>query len=205
MFGKNRGLLGTVFSGLSGMVIFVILVYLANIIVPYVNNYTYWKFVYFINVNVALILLISIVSFLGDLVYLLNFPFDVPAPIFKTVSAMMGISFVFNLISFIDLLLKIHIYNILKPFEDTIYLIVIIVFLVLGYAMVINKKRREDREIGKIKEIKKSLEVKEAISEIEWEDIGKEIKLAVYNLVSTIKVGLENLEKKNNRKNKKRR
>lgn len=208
MFGKQRGLLWKVFSSLFWLVALVFIAYLLNLGLQSMNSLLYSKFVYFVNSNVAYIILLVLISFIGELIYLLNFPFDTPAPLFKAVSGMMVVSFVFRAFLFLDGVFKTNIYGTLTHFSDLIYFVVMTVILVAGYIMVFYVKRKgseveseriEKKEERKVR-YKEMGEVKEEGKGISWEEIGGEVRMAIYNLFHTIADALDKKKDKKKRR-----
>ena len=203
MFGKKRGLLWTVFSSAFGISLLVILVYLANLAIPYVGIKIYEKWIYFLDANMLYLILISLISFIGELIFLLVYPFSVAAPVFKAVSGMMIVTFIFKIFAFFDFLFETGIYRALNQFADVVYFVVLVVILLAGYIIVFKKKKYFDKMNEMEEEEKRSdyekkikLKIEKVEEEVDWNQIGDEIKGALYNLVKKIRVALEPKGKK---------
>jgi len=128
----NRKIINVVIYGLSGLVFFLILLGIANLLIPVVDNSFYTTNVQFVNSNLWIIVTLTFLFVTADVFRLLKFPINIPYPIFNafgglllTVMLLKAFSWVLDII-FIDLFS----WNYSK---GLIYVIVFLLILALGY------------------------------------------------------------------------
>ena len=81
-----------------GIICFLIVVVLANILTYYVGSQVYHSGVTFVNENFWLLLLIAIILMIADLFGAFPFPLNLPAPIVKAIGSVFCIAFFLRLI-----------------------------------------------------------------------------------------------------------
>ena len=185
----------TIWSGILGILFFLIVVGVLNIIANYVSNIVFQSIVVFFNQNIWFIVLISIIMLLGSIFEIFRFPFNLPYPLFNALGGVLVVEFVFEILILISSLIGKDIYLLLLPFYSIIVILVLIVVLVVGYVHVfigIGKSKDSEEQIKKTNE------------PIEWKDIGQEFKGALYNLATTIREGLRPKKSKKKKKSSKK-
>ena len=85
-----------------GIIGFLIVVVLANILTFYVSNPLYQKGVSFINENFWLLLLIAIILFVGAILGAFPFPLNLPAPLIKAIGSVFCIAFFMRMFQWVD-------------------------------------------------------------------------------------------------------
>jgi len=183
--------LSVTISALVGLLIFLILLGLANIIS--INNSIYIQIVDFLNQNVGRIIIFSILFYLGELFFVFKFPFNLPGPLFNAFGSIYLITFIFGIIYLIGSFVEQDLLDIIGFLEPVVKAIVFILVIIVGYVMVIVdlsgikerckgvKRGREKRSKEKGKKQRKK-EGDDDVEKIEWQDIGKEFKEGLYNL-----------------------
>jgi len=170
--------LGVTFSKLIGFMIFILVLVILNAIDP--QGITK-DIVDFLNSHLLLIIIYSILFYLGELFELFIFPFNIPAPIFNSVGAVFLTAFIFQIFFSIW-----GAFYILLVIEPIIIIIVFLVVLIVGYILIFvklfSKKEKVKTKAKKSKRSKKTTE---------WSDIGEEFKEALYNLGKSIKQALD--------------
>lgn len=133
-----------VLSKVIGIVVFLILVVIVNILTAYISNPLFSSVVGFLNANVLLIILISALLIIGEVFLALHFPFDLPGPLFNAVGSIFVVSFILNLVVFVIGLLTSE--NISAPFRLLsyfLYPLVFIIVVVLGYVRIFSSLDRK--------------------------------------------------------------
>lgn len=103
MWPNKQHSLGWVFvSRMIGIICFLIVVVLANILTFYVSNPLYHAGVDFLNLNFWLLILIGIIIFIADIFGALPFPMNLPAPIIKAIGSVFIIAFVLRVFEWVD-------------------------------------------------------------------------------------------------------
>ena len=188
---KKQNLSWTIWSGILGIVFFLILIGVLNIISDNISEPVFHTIVNFLNQNILLILLISIIILLANIFEMFIFPFNIFYPLFNAIGGVLWVEFIFRILILVSLIIETNLYLIFAPFYLLALIIVPIVILIVGYVNVFvrlvprRRMKRMDRrqKIVKIKQIEKG--------GVEWKNVGYELKDAAYNLTNTIKTGLE--------------
>ena len=103
MWPNKQHSLGWVFvSRMIGIICFLIVVVLANILTFYVGNPLYHAGVEFLNPNFWLLILIGIIIFIADIFGAFPFPLNLPAPIIKAIGSVFIIAFVLRVFDWVD-------------------------------------------------------------------------------------------------------
>ncbi|MBT4166232.1 hypothetical protein HOE04_04310 [archaeon] len=127
------------FSKIIGLIIFLIILGILNIIAPIINNEILINITSLLNANIILILLFSLFFTLSELFFALVFPFNLPAPIFNSFGSIFLITFLFNIIAFVSTTLNLGLIKILNTFYILIIVIVFLITFITGYITIFSK------------------------------------------------------------------
>ncbi|MEI7855903.1 MAG: hypothetical protein WCH85_00180 [Methanomicrobiales archaeon] len=181
--------LGSVFvSRMIGIIMFLIVVVLANILTHYIYSPVYLAGVSFLNENFWLLLLISILLLVGDIFFTFPFPLNLPAPIIKAIGSVFLIAFMLHIFQWVDSVASTSLYSFVWLLSFVIVPIVFIIVLVSGYFEIMRKlcwvpQPENEGECQVVHEIKKS-PLEEPVSDVKsWEDIGAEFRLMMYDIM----------------------
>ncbi len=163
-----KNLVRVIIKSFIGLLFLILLVSIANLL-PIENIY-FLSILEFINANILIIILFTILFFLGEIFYLFNFPLSLPGPIFYAYGGYFLASFIFKIFYVIDYLTGKEILSIFKYAEPITLFLVFILILVFGILKILVKKDKKDG-------------LKKEEREISWSDVGKEFKGGIYNLV----------------------
>ena len=130
-----------------GFLIFLVLLGLANVLTFYIKNEIFLSVVNFLNANIWLIIIFSVILLIGEIFGLLMFPLNIPGPLFNAVGGVLLIQFVFKLFSFIITLSNVTINIPLNYIENFVMIIVFIIVLVIGYVHIIIDATRPKKKI----------------------------------------------------------
>lgn len=147
--GQIKSTFHVFFSRLIGFLIFLVLLVLINILTLYITNETFRQIVFFLNTNLWLIVLFSIILLVGDLFGAIIFPFNLPAPLFNGIGGVLLIRFVFNIFLFVTSLLGISFNFDLDFIFFIIALIVFIIIIVTGYIEIFSRVLRPKKKVSK--------------------------------------------------------
>lgn len=143
-----------------GFFIFLILLAIANVLTFYVNSEIFTSVVNFLNNNIWLIVIFTVILLIGEIFGFLMFPLNIPGPLFNAVGGVLLIQFAFKLFSFILTLSNVVLNIPLNYIENIVMILVFIIVLVVGYVHIITdatrpRKRmhsdREERPYSKVK------------------------------------------------------
>lgn len=132
---KKESVAGVLVSRTIGIVVFLILLGVLNILAgAYVQTPTFLRIVAFLNANLGLLILISVIFLVGDLFGALAFPLNLPGPIFGAVGAVFLVTFLFRLFSLVGGITGVEIFALFeRAFALPVYILVFIIALIGGY------------------------------------------------------------------------
>ena len=144
---RERSIPKIIISHLIGLVIFILILVLANIYLT--GNGAITEIVGFLNDNLALIVVMSILFMLADILYALVLPFNLPAPIFSAIGSILVVMFIFRTFGLIDLLLIGDLLSSLLWIRWILYPVVFLIVLVSGYISIFFGMFESPREYAK--------------------------------------------------------
>jgi hypothetical protein len=186
-FGERS--LGWVFvTRMIGIIAFLIIVVLANILTYYVASPVFYSGVSLLNANFWLLLLIGIIIFIGDIFTAFPFPLDLPAPIIRAIGGVFIIAFMLRVFEWVDRLTGSNIYQFFYFLSFIVVPVVFILVLITGYYEIIRRLFRSarangmtpatlDPTIGTPRAAQPDTNVKS------WEDVGLEFRMMVYDII----------------------
>lgn len=139
---QARNVAGIFLSKLLGVLIFLVILGLLNFLIPYVDEFVFREIVGFLNANLLLILLFTLFFCVAEMFFALVFPINLPAPLFSSFGSVFLVSFIFNVLGFIDSNFKMGLNGLLN---EVYFFIVVIVFLIVfisGYIIVFSRGMR---------------------------------------------------------------
>jgi len=176
-------------SRMIGIIGFLIVVVLVNILTFYISNPIYQKGVSFINDNFWLLLLIAIILFVGAIFGAFSFPLNLPAPLIRAIGSVFCIAFLLRIFQWVDSMATTNIYPMFWGLSFLLVPLVFILVLASGYFGIMRQLFWQPRPVinndGRVVQ-ESSLEsspdevVKNTKS---WEEIGAEFRLVLYDLM----------------------
>jgi hypothetical protein len=171
-----------------GIITFLIVVVLANILTYYVSNPVYSAGVLFLNENFWLLLLIAIILMAGDIFFTFPFPLNLPAPIIRAIGSVFVIAFMLHIFQWVDSVAATSLYSFVWVLSFVIVPIIFIIVLVSGYFEIMRKllrtPRSEQETDNTVVHETKSIPQEEPVSDAKsWEEIGDEFRLVMYDLM----------------------
>jgi hypothetical protein len=176
------------------------------------QNVIFYTIVLFLNANVLLLFLMGVFFMLGEIFWVLIFPFNLPSPLFNAVGSIFSVTFAFKIMILIQDITAAILYWIIQDYGWVIYGGIFVITLIIGYIVIFaNLASKVKETVEKVKKTKKHKEKKTKTSpksketkidmELAWDDVGNEIKAAVYDLAHTIRsLVKKESEKKNHAK-----
>jgi hypothetical protein len=197
-----------ILSRIIGFLIFLILLAIANILIPAVDSKIYSSIINFFNTNLILLFILTIIGMINEVFWSFYFPFSIIAPITGAILSIYIIIFIHKLFDFLNIYIQ---PSIALPWQ-TIHFIVFWIVLIAGYLIILIRqgKPREDwhEEIKKWHEQKwerkkiklqrkmKKIDRKLGKKKFEWEDVGNEFKTLFYNIGNSLNNLFEGKKKK---------
>jgi hypothetical protein len=185
-------------SRMIGIICFLIIVVLANILTYYITNSFFNSGVIFLNDNFWLLIIIAIVLLAADISDAFSFPFNLPAPLIRAIGSVFFILFILRVIQFVDNNASTNLYT---PSWYLAFLVVPLIFLIVlasGYYAILRelwwqpKSGEEGYDTLVVRdEYQASQQVTDAKS---WEEIGIEFRLMLFDIIHRFR---EDIRKKN--------
>ncbi|MDO9033976.1 MAG: hypothetical protein Q7U51_02060 [Methanoregula sp.] len=185
---QNKSLSSVFVLRMIGIITFLIVVVLANILTYYVSNPVYRAGVLFLNENIWLLLLIAIILMAGDIFFAFPFPLNLPAPIIRAIGSVFVIAFMLHIFQWVDSVAATSLYSFVWVLSFMVVPVVFIVVLVSGYFEIMRKlfwapQNDQDGDNPVVHETK-SIPQEEPVSDAKsWEEIGDEFRLVMYDLM----------------------
>lgn len=184
---RNRSLGWVFVSRMIGIICFLIVVVLANILTYYVTNPVFQSGVTFINENFWLLVLISVIMMVAALFGVFPFPLNLPAPIIRAFGSVFCIAVVLSLFKWIDLNFGTSLYQF---FWFPAFLVIPLVFLIVlvsGYFAIMRRlwwQSNPGSNPGVNGTPRETPESKQPGTDVKsWEEVGAEFRMMLYDII----------------------
>lgn len=196
MAGCNyRSITWIIIVRILGLGLFLFLLYIANHLSFFTDNPLNYQVILFLNNNVWLIILMSIVFLFGEMFNALIFPFNLPAPLFNASGSVLLVAFLFRIFAMVDILLDENIFQIFNRISFLVYPLVFMIVLFGGYIAILTRLSRKDKNrLEQTGYMQATFEDKlgKTGKQLTWEDVGEEFKQAIYDLLSLVRHAIDN-------------
>lgn len=181
--------LGWIFvTRMMGIISFLIIIVLANILSYYIANPTYHSGVDFLNANFWLLLIIGIILLIADLFTAFPFPLDLPAPLIRAIGSVFIIAFILRIFAWVDMVTGSTFYQLFWSLSFIVVPIVFLLVLVTGYYEIIRRLFRSgmtngmapaipDPTIGTPRMAPPDNSIRS------WEEVGIEFRMMLYEII----------------------
>jgi len=185
---QNKSLSSVFVSRMIGIITFLIVVVLANILTYYISSPFYRAGVTFLNENFWLLLLISLILLVGDIFFAFPFPINLPAPVIRAVGSVFVIAFLLHIFEWADSVTATSLHPAIWVLSVVIVPVVFIIVLVSGYFEIMRQLFREshdeqDNDNPVVHATKSSPQEEPVSGAKSWEEIGAEFRLVMYDLM----------------------
>jgi hypothetical protein len=186
-FGERS--LGWVFvTRMIGIISFLIIVVLANILTYYMVNPVFRSGVDLLNANFWLLLLIGIILFIAEIFTAFPFPLDLPAPVIHAIGSVFIIAFILRVFEWVDQVSGSSIYQFFWFLSFIVVPLVFLLVLFTGYYEIIRRLFRSGRVNGSTPvtpdpTIGTSRAPHTDNSTRSWEEVGVEFRMMVYDII----------------------
>lgn len=184
---KERSITRVILSNIIGILIFFVLLAIANFLIPYFPNDKFITMIDFLNSNINLIVILTFFGMLSEIFWTFSFPFNLISPIISAIFSSYLITFIFRLWNLVKDYIKVEV-NI--PI-DLIYIGVFALVIIFGYLSIFirffKKRNKESQEYEEEKEEEKPMKKEKKQKEekthlIKWEKVGNEFRLLFFNI-----------------------
>lgn len=196
---EDKRSLGWVFvSRMTAIIIFLIVVVLANILAFYVSNPVYHAGVQFMNTNFWLLLIIGIILFIGDIFRAFPFPLDLPYPVIRAIGSVFIIAFILRIFEWVDGVTANSLYDYFLPLSFIIVPLVFILVLVTGYYEILHelwaRSKFDQDQVPATGAVSPGLTPQPETNTRSWDEIGAEFRLMLYDIIRQFR---EEIHRKN--------
>ena len=179
-----------VLQRLFGLILFLVLLYVANHLAFFTENPLNYQIIQFLNNNIWIIIVMSITFLFGEVFNALIFPFNLPAPLFNASASVLLVAFLFRIFSLIDIILDEQILLIFNRIAFIVYPLVFMMVLIGGYiAILVKLSKTDESESLQGKKYKEKTREK-----LTWENVGDEFKQTIFDLLTLMR---QSINKKN--------
>ncbi len=181
--------LGWIFvTRMMGIISFLIIIVLANILSYYIANPTYHSGVDLLNANFWLLLIIGIILLIADLFTAFPFPLDLPAPLIRAIGSVFIIAFILRIFAWVDMVTGSTFYQLFWSLSFIVVPIVFVLVLVTGYYEIIRRLFRSGRTNGMAPAIPDPTIGTPRMAPPEnsiksWEEVGTEFRMMLYEII----------------------
>ena len=189
---EQKGVLGILISRSAGFLIFLILLAIASCLKHSINYSLYSDIVNFIIDNLNLSFVIFFTGIVAAVLWRIVFPISLIAPIASAISSMFVVTYLFRVWIFASG----YVYSGIMFPVDLIYRAVFVLVIFFGYLAILAGLGKRKKKDGGKKEKREKVE-KFGKESINWDEIGGQFKLALYNLGSSLKNMFEPKKKTN--------
>jgi len=185
---EDKRSLGWVFvSRMTAIIIFLIVVVLANILTFYVSNPVYHAGVQFLNTNFWLLLIIGIILFTGDIFRAFPFPLDLPYPVIRAIGSVFIIAFILRIFEWVDGVTANSLYHYFWLLSFVVVPLVFILVLVTGYYEILRelwaRSKFDQDQVPVAGEVSPGPTLKPDTNVKSWDEIGTEFRLMLYDII----------------------
>jgi hypothetical protein len=177
-------------SRMIGIISFLIIVVLANLLTYYVSNSFFNSCITFLNENFWLLIIIAVILLAGDIFGVFAFPLNLPAPIIKAIGSVFFIAFILRVIQWVDTVATTNFYSAFWLISFLLVPLVFLIVLVSGYYDILRQlswqpemegEDSSDTFIGYSEyHDSAAYPVTDAKS---WEEIGGEFRMMMYDII----------------------
>jgi hypothetical protein len=179
---EKRPLSWVVISGLTGILVFLILLVILGYLASYYHNAVLLGLVTLLVNNLPLILTASILFIVADIFYTFRFPFNIPGPLFGGLGSLFVVSLFFILMDFFDLTYSLGITAMFSKIKYILYPLVFFIVVVAGYARIFCPEKVRCEEPGEADVNNPSRTPGKS-----WDDVGDEFRQAIYDFFHRIR------------------
>lgn len=154
---KLKGYPGRVFIvGILSIMIFLAVLGILNIISSYIEDPSFHRVISFLNQNIVLLVLISLLTLIGDVFLEFPMPTKVIYPIFHASGGALWVVFFFNVFKLVDELALSSVYDSMSKFYFTALIVIPLVILIIGFSKIIIVHFSKSNRVHSEKPAKKS-------------------------------------------------
>ncbi len=178
---NRRSIVGITLSRIIGLIIFLIVLGVLNIVAESFQAPLYLQIVLFLNASLGLIVIITAFFLIGDIFGTLRFPANIPAPLFNAIGAVFLVAFLIRLFGLVAVISGVGVFLLLQEFAFLIYPAVFLIVLIGGFIGIATSSADAD---GKAQNGK---EGRDSSTDRTWDEIGEDFRRIGEDVVRKIR------------------
>lgn len=180
----------------SGIIGFLFLVGVMNLLAVVIPDPEYHYVVGFLNSTIWLLFTVSFLIFIGAVFRVLPFPLNLPGPVFTATGSLFIVAYLFRIVLLADDLFGTALSPPVRPVSVTLAIAVFFVVLILGYARILRPivARQQGLEVSVCRE--KREPTRQEMEQITWEDVERELRYAAFEILHRIRDEIDTDEKR---------
>jgi hypothetical protein len=197
---RNKPLSWVFVSRMIGIICFLIVVVLANILKFYVSSPVYQSGIVFLNENFWLFIIIAIIFLVADLFGAFPFPLNLPAPIIRAFGSVFCIQVMLIIFQWVDGITGTTLYHFFWLISFLLIPLVFLIVLVSGYYEIMRQlwwHPKLEHETGSDTLVFHEVSPDQATQTVSegksWEEIGLEFRLMLFDIIHRFR---EDIQKK---------
>lgn len=185
---RDRSLSWVFVTRMIGIICFLIVIVLANILTYYIASPVYQSGVIFLNNNFWLLILISVIMLVGSLFMAFPFPLSLPGPIIRAIGSVFCIVFILNVFQWVDVIAATRLYQIFLYLAFLIVPLIFLIVLASGYYDIMRQLWLQSKQAAgddtQVVHQAPSPVTERPVSDAKsWEEIGAEFRLMLYDII----------------------
>jgi len=187
---RNKPLSWIFVSRMIGIICFLIVVVLANILIFYVPNPVYQSGVMFLNANFWLFILIAVIFMAADLFGAFPFPLNLPAPIIRAFGSVFCIAVILIIFQWLDSIYGTTLYQFFWLSSFILAPVVFLIVLASGYYEIMRQlwwqpklEHEPESETVVFRDETPGQATQNASATKSWEEVGLEFRLMLFDII----------------------
>ena len=187
---RNKSLSWVFVSRMIGIICFLIIVVLANILKFYLSSPVYQSGIMFLNTNFWLFILIAIIFLVADLFGAFPFPLNLPAPIIRAFASVFCIAVIQIVFQWVDGISGTSFYQFFWLITFILVPLVFLIVLASGYYEIMKElwwQPKLEPDTGSdtlvFHEESPAQDTQAASGTKSWEEIGLEFRLMLFDII----------------------
>jgi hypothetical protein len=140
----SKSILRKILYKALGFVVFIAIMLLLNVLSVVLPEPHLVSIVLFLNQNIVLLIIMNLLLFFGAVFSALDFPLDLPAPIFNAVGGTLVVTFLIRVFELVAVLTGGIVAISLKPIATLLYILVFMIIFVVGYIVILLRVTSRD-------------------------------------------------------------
>jgi len=143
----SKSILRKILFKAIGFVVFIAIMLVLNVLAAVLPEPHFVAVVQFLNANILLLILMNLLLFFGSVFSALEFPLDLPAPIFNAIGGVFTVTFMIKVFGLVANLTEGNVVINLLPIATLLYMLVFLLVFLVGYlSILIRATSKGDRD-----------------------------------------------------------